>query len=114
MEENLVLRPWGSYRVLAKGESYQIKEIRVNPGNRLSYQVHKMRSEHWLVLKGEAEVMLDGERFKASIGESIDIPIGSAHRIGAGGVKELVFIEIQRGEYLEEDDIERLEDDYGR
>lgn len=109
-----VERPWGSYEVLGTGEGYQVKEIRVKPGMRLSYQRHARRSEYWLVISGVAEVVIEGEKRIARAGESVYVPLSFAHRVGAGEGEELVFVEIQRGTYLGEDDIERLEDDFGR
>src|SRR5919198_448128 len=83
-------RPWGSFTVLDEGEGYKVKRIEVLPGKRLSYQRHARRAEHWMVV------------------------VGTAHRVENPGAGPLVFIEIQRGDYLGEDDIVRLEDDFGR
>lgn len=107
------LRPWGRYIVLKEAKGYKVKRIEVKEGFRLSYQRHKKRSEHWYILEGKATVTLDGKEIILSKGESIDIPPLSLHRIEAKR-GDLVFIEIQRGEYLLEDDIERIEDDFGR
>ena len=86
----------------------------VLPGKRLSYQRHARRSEHWFMVRGTAEVTLDGEVTRLSAGDSVDIPVGTDHRIANAGDAEVVFIEVQHGEYFGEDDIVRLEDDYGR
>jgi mannose-6-phosphate isomerase len=107
-------RPWGEYRVLAEDGDWKVKRIDVNVGQRLSYQKHERRSEHWVVVAGRARVTLDGSERELEVGDTIDIPAGTAHRVESCGRGPLTFIEIQRGEYLGEDDIERLEDDYGR
>ena len=107
-------RPWGSFTVLDEGEGYKVKRIEVLPGKRLSYQRHARRAEHWFVVKGTALVTLDGRDLTLSVGEAVDIPVGTAHRIANPGEELLVFIEVQRGDYLGEDDIVRFEDRYGR
>jgi len=107
-------RPWGSFTILDEGESYKIKRIEVLAGKRLSYQTHSRRSEHWMVVAGTAKVTLDGKETTMGTGGTIDVPIGAAHRIENVGGGILVFIEIQRGSYLGEDDIQRLQDDFGR
>lgn len=107
-------RPWGSYTVVDEGRDHKVKRIEVLPGRRLSYQRHKRRAEHWFIVSGNAEVTLDGVSYQLNAGESIDIPTGAAHRVANSDQQDLVFIEVQHGEYLGEDDIERLEDDYGR
>ena len=107
-------RPWGRFVSIDHGAGYQVKRIEVLAAKRLSYQTHAHRAEHWLVVRGEALVTLDGEDHPLTAGDSIDIPVGSAHRMANPGPETLVFIEIQRGDYLGEDDIVRLSDDYGR
>lgn len=107
-------RPWGSYTVLDVGQGYQVKRIEVLPGKRLSYQKHAHRAEHWTIVNGTAKVTLDGREMLHAVGDSVDIPIGAAHRIENVGHERLVFIEVQRGNYLGEDDIVRLQDDFGR
>ena len=107
-------RPWGTYTVIGGGDRYQVKEIVVRPDKRLSYQRHAHRSEHWFVVAGSGEVVLDGQPRKVIAGDAVDVPVGQLHRIGNPGTEPLVFIEIQRGDYLGEDDIERLDDDFGR
>lgn len=107
-------RPWGSFTVLDEGEGFKVKRIEVLPGKRLSYQRHARRAEHWMVVAGTARVTLDGGEQVVCCGETFDIPIGSAHRVENPAADLLVFIEIQRGDYLGEDDIVRLEDDFGR
>ncbi len=107
-------RPWGNFTVLDEGATYKVKRIEVLPGKRLSYQKHKNRSEHWMIVGGRAQVTLDGRQLVLSPGETVDVPVGAAHRIENIANEKLIFIEIQRGMYLGEDDIERLQDDYGR
>ena len=107
-------RPWGYYKVLADEPDHKVKRIVVFPGKRLSLQKHQKRSEHWFLLSGQGIVTLDGERLNKKGGESVNIPCGSLHRIENSGTVDLNFIEVQTGEYFGEDDIERLEDDYGR
>jgi mannose-6-phosphate isomerase len=107
-------RPWGRYAVLDEGPDYKVKRIEVLGGKRLSYQRHASRAEHWVIVGGTAEVTLNGERHHLEPGQTIDIGVGAAHRIANPGEDTLVFIEVQRGPYLGEDDIVRLEDDYGR
>lgn len=107
-------RPWGSFTVLDEGENFKVKRLEVLPGKRLSYQRHSRRSEHWLVVRGVAKVTLNGAEILVNSGEAIDIPVGSAHRVENPEGEQLVFIEIQTGDYFGEDDIERLEDDFGR
>jgi mannose-6-phosphate isomerase len=107
-------RPWGSYTVLDEGHHYKVKRLEVLPGKRLSYQKHTQRSEHWMVVQGSASVTLDGQEITVEIGETVNVPLGTAHRITNPGSELLVLIEIQRGSYLGEDDIIRLQDDYGR
>jgi mannose-6-phosphate isomerase len=109
-----VEKPWGAYQVLDAGEGFQVKRIEVRPGGRLSYQRHARRAEHWFVVAGEAQMILDGAERRLSPGEFVDIPVGAAHRLASAGEERLVLIEIQTGDYLGEDDIVRLEDDYGR
>ena len=107
-------RPWGTYTVLEEAPNFKVKRIEVLPGKRLSYQKHSQRAEHWFVVEGTAKITLDGKQITISAGEAIDIPIGAAHRVENPGDDDLIFIEVQRGTYLGEDDIVRLEDDYGR
>ena len=108
-------RPWGNYTVLDDdAPDHKVKRIVVHPGKRLSYQRHSQRSEHWFIVSGTAVVTLDGVETTLHAGESIDIPQEGAHRIANPGDDDLVFVEVQHGTYFGEDDIERLEDDYGR
>lgn len=107
-------RPWGTFTVLDEGEGFKVKRIEVYPGKRLSYQKHSQRAEHWVVVKGTAKVTLDDRDILVEAGEAIDIRIGSAHRVENPGEQTLIFIEVQQGSYLGEDDIVRLQDDFGR
>jgi mannose-6-phosphate isomerase-like protein (cupin superfamily) len=107
-------RPWGTFTVLDEGENYKVKRIEVLAGKRLSYQKHAQRAEHWVVVQGTAKVTLDDRDIIVSVGEDVDIPVGSAHRVENPGDELLIFIEVQKGSYLGEDDIVRLQDDFGR
>ena len=107
-------RPWGSFTVLDEAANYKVKRIEVLPEQRLSYQKHEHRAEHWMVVAGRAKVTLDGRDINVPTGGVVDVPVGAAHRIENVGSEKLIFIEIQRGSYLGEDDIQRLQDDYGR
>jgi mannose-6-phosphate isomerase-like protein (cupin superfamily) len=107
-------RPWGSFTVLDDGDGHKVKRIVVRPGKRLSYQRHARRSEHWFVVHGRGRLVLDGRTSELTEGMAADIPMESAHRIENDGSGDLVFIEVQHGDYFGEDDIVRLEDDFGR
>jgi mannose-6-phosphate isomerase len=107
-------RPWGAYSVLDDGDDCKVKRMTVDPGQRLSYQSHARRAEHWVVVSGKATVTLDGTDHTVEPGSSIDIPLGAAHRVANHGTLPLVFIEVQLGDYFGEDDIVRYSDDYGR
>ncbi|MEP7077108.1 MAG: phosphomannose isomerase type II C-terminal cupin domain, partial [Acidobacteriota bacterium] len=107
-------RPWGSFTVLDEGEDYKVKRIEVLPGKRLSYQRHSRRAEHWFVVRGTAKVTLNGTEFLVNAGEYVDIAVGVSHRVENQESHDLIFIETQTGDYFGEDDIERLEDDFGR
>jgi len=107
-------RPWGSYTVVDQGPAHKVKRIVVAPGMRLSYQVHNHRSEHWFIIEGSGKATFDGAELDVRHGVTIGVPVGVAHRIENVGDDELVFIEVQHGDYFGEDDIIRLEDDFGR
>ena len=107
-------RPWGSYTVLIDEPDHKVKTIVVLPGCRLSYQVHGKRSEHWFIVRGTGTVVLNERDVPVEPGVAIDVPAGMAHRIANTGTEDLVFIEVQTGEYFGEDDIVRLDDDFGR
>ncbi|MDO9536544.1 MAG: phosphomannose isomerase type II C-terminal cupin domain [Bacillota bacterium] len=106
--------PWGQWEVLLSEESYKVKRIIVLPGHRLSYQKHFHRSEHWVAVQGQGMITIDGQEIILNPGEAVDIPTESAHRAANRGDEPFIFIEVQRGSYLGEDDIVRLEDNYGR
>jgi len=108
------VRPWGTFQVIGLGEGYQVKRIAVLPTKRLSYQLHRFRAEHWYVVGGVGTATVDGRSVHVEPGESVDIAVGIAHRIENTGRDVLVMIEVQLGSYLGEDDIVRIEDDFGR
>jgi mannose-6-phosphate isomerase len=107
-------RPWGTYTVLDEQRNYKIKRIEVTAGHRLSLQKHHHRSEHWIVVSGSALVTCGDSQYTVSVNESTFIPVGELHRLENPGKIPLVIIEVQSGEYLGEDDIVRIDDDYCR
>ncbi len=107
-------RPWGNYKTMLKGDRWQVKIITVSPGASLSLQMHHHRAEHWIVVKGTAEIELDGEKTLLSENQSVHIPLGSKHRLSNPGKLPLELIEVQSGAYLDEDDIVRFEDKFNR
>jgi len=111
-------RPWGSFEHLLDTEYCKVKRIIVKPGQRLSYQYHHKRSECWVVVQGRATVTLDGKDFEYEsdnqLGNIVNIPVGTKHRVRNDEEIDLIFIETQTGTYFGEDDIVRIEDDYGR
>ncbi len=109
-----VRRPWGYYDSIDQGERFQVKRIVVQPGARLSLQLHHHRAEHWIVVRGTARVVRGDEQFMLSENESTYIPIGVQHRLENPGKLPLEIIEVQSGSYLGEDDIVRFDDTYGR
>ena len=111
---NIEKRPWGNYHIIAKNTGYQIKEIKVAERSKLSLQKHKNRSEFWQIVKGQSKITIEERDHYLQEGEHIYIPKNTIHRIENIGKEELIFIEIQLGENLKEEDIIRLEDDYGR
>jgi mannose-6-phosphate isomerase-like protein (cupin superfamily) len=113
-EPDVDRRPWGHFEVLRDAAFCKVKLLVVNPGQRLSLQRHARRAEHWHVVKGRAEIMLDGVTHVLRCGESLDIPRLAWHRLANSDVTELVVVEVQIGEYFGEEDIERGSDDYGR
>ena len=114
LEHLTVQRPWGSYTVLEEGPGFKVKRVTVNPGGRLSLQLHHRRSEHWVVIAGTARVTRGEEVFDLSVGQSTAIPVETMHRLENPGETILHIIEVQNGLYLGEDDIVRFKDDYGR
>lgn len=109
-----VYRPWGSYEGIDSGDKYQVKHIIVNPGAKLSLQMHHKRAEHWIVVSGVAQVTCDDKVFSMTENQSTYIPLGAKHRLENTGTEPLHLIEVQSGSYLGEDDIVRFEDTYGR
>jgi mannose-6-phosphate isomerase-like protein (cupin superfamily) len=107
-------RPWGFYEILADTSDHKVKRITVDPGKRLSLQRHRHRSEHWHMVAGQAVVSVDGQDVELGPGDSVNIHCGATHRVHNPGDRPVVFIEVQRGDYFGEDDIERLADDFGR
>jgi mannose-6-phosphate isomerase-like protein (cupin superfamily) len=107
-------RPWGHWEVLDAAPGYAVKRIRVHPGGILSLQRHQHRAEQWTVVAGQARVTRNHETLDVGPGESVAIGLGDVHRVANPGHVDLVFIEVQTGRRLREDDIERLEDTYGR
>ena len=114
-EDKFDQRPWGSFTVLDEGSDYKVKRLEILPQKRLSYQRHARRAEHWYVVRGIAKVTLNGVEILLKKGDSLDVLTGDAHRIENPETTDtLVLIESQIGDYFGEDDIERLEDDFGR
>ena len=107
-------RPWGHYENLVEGAGHKIKRITMAPGARLSLQKHQRRAERWTVISGRGVAAVDGKDIPLSPGETVYIPLGAAHRMANPGADPLVFAEVQLGDYFGEDDIIRLQDDYGR
>lgn len=114
MTGDFAVRPWGTWQVLDEGAGYKVKRIEVEPGKRLSYQTHDHRAEHWIIVAGTATCTIEGRTVTAGPGERVYVEIGEAHRITNAHDELLVIVEVQLGEYCGEDDITRLQDDYGR
>lgn len=106
--------PWGRFEVLSEAPGHKVKRITVEPGGCLSLQLHHQRSEHWFVVAGKGFAIVDGKKKSLRAGLSIDIPKKAKHRVRNSSEENLVFIEVQTGEYCGDDDIERFEDKYGR
>lgn len=107
-------RPWGTYQTLAIASGYQVKILTVTPGSRLSLQRHRQRAEHWVVVKGSPTLTIGNQTHAYSVDTAVYIPVGVLHRIENLSHDNVVLVEVQVGEYLGEDDIERVEDIYGR
>ncbi|MBT5860441.1 MAG: mannose-1-phosphate guanylyltransferase/mannose-6-phosphate isomerase [Alphaproteobacteria bacterium] len=112
--DTTVYRPWGAYKVLESGDTFQVKRVTVNPGAKLSLQLHHKRAEHWVVVSGSATVTRGEDTLELSRNQSAYIPIGTKHRLENKGKEPLHIIEVQTGDYLGEDDIVRFDDAYGR
>ncbi len=106
--------PWGKWEVMLDQPGYKVKRITVDPGQQLSYQKHTQRREHWVAVLGEGLVLLEGKEHILVVGDSIDVPAGMLHRVTNPGSAPFIFIEVQIGSYLGEDDIVRIENHYGR
>ena len=113
-ENRKVYRPWGNYFSVEEDSNWQIKRIEVNPESSLSLQLHKKRAEHWIVVKGIANVEINEKKFLLKENQSCFIPEGYKHRLSNLNKEPLIIIEVQSGSYLGEDDIIRFEDNYGR
>jgi len=107
-------RPWGNFKVIHSDVDFKVKLLVVRPGSRLSYQRHLRRAERWTVVRGSARVVVEDLETVHDVGDVITIRKGQRHRLENPGSEDLVIVEVQIGDYLGEDDIERLEDDYGR
>lgn len=107
-------RPWGTWEVLDSAENFCVKRICVIPGGKLSLQMHHHRAEHWIIVKGIGKIMLDEQIFEKQAGESVYIPAETKHRIENASTEQMEFIEVQTGKRLDEKDIVRFEDIYGR
>lgn len=114
MDNNNCTRPWGFFENLDERDDHKLKRITVYPGKRLSLQRHRRRSEHWYVVQGTGIIRLGDENVAVCPGVSVDIRSGVLHRMENTGSQDLIYIEVQTGDYFGEDDIERIEDDYGR
>lgn len=112
--ESIVLKPWGSYQIIEQGDKYLIKRIIVKPGGKLSLQSHQYRSEHWIVVQGEAEVTINNDIKVLSSNENIFIPLQAKHRLANNSSEDLILIEVWYGDNLHEEDIFRYEDIYNR
>jgi mannose-6-phosphate isomerase len=108
------VRPWGSWEVLDQGPDYKVKRITVQTRSRLSLQTHAHRAEYWMIVAGVATCTVGNRNVVLRAGESVHVALGAPHRIGNHEDEDLILIEVQLGAYLGEDDIVRLEDDYGR
>ena len=111
---NIEKRPWGNYHIIAKNLGYQIKEIKVSVNSKLSLQKHQNRAEFWQIIKGSCKVTVGEKEYELKDNDNIHIPKNTLHRIENTGNQELIFIEIQLGMDIKEEDIVRIEDDYGR
>ena len=112
--EEIVERPWGTYQTILRGDNYQVKRIVVNPNSQLSLQSHNHRSEHWIIVEGIGTITLGDKQIELKKDGHIYIPVKEKHRMSNFTSEKVVFIEVQNGDYLGEDDIVRYEDVYGR
>lgn len=107
-------RPWGNYMKLYQERGVWVKRVEVSPGQRLSLQKHNKRTEKWIIVAGHGLAVIDGKDIPVLPGSILDVPLGAVHRIGNTGKEKLIFIEVATGDYLAEDDIVRIQDDYSR
>lgn len=114
MASTRVIRPWGWYETVSESPGSTIKRIGVDAGQRISLQRHRHRAEHWVVVRGTAHVTVNADSFDLAPGQHVDIPLGAVHRLTNRTADPVEIVEVQMGDYLAEDDIERLNDDYGR
>ena len=112
--KNEIHRPWGHYEILHREPGVQVKRIAIHPGMRFSLQTHKQRSERWVVVAGRGMATVGQNEIQVQKGSTIEIAVGQVHRLHNNGREPLVIIEVQMGDYLGEDDIQRLADDFGR
>ncbi len=112
--EEIVKRPWGTYQTILRENTYQVKRIIVNPNSQLSLQSHNHRSEHWIIVEGNGTITLGDKQIEVKKDDSVYIEVKEKHRMSNFTNKPVVFIEVQNGDYLGEDDIVRYEDVYGR
>lgn len=108
------LRPWGWFETLSDVPGHKVKRIRVLPGQQISLQRHRRRAEHWVVVLGQARISIGTEALDLGVGQHVDIALGESHRLANLTQDPIEIVEVQFGDYLGEDDIERLSDDYGR
>ena len=108
------IRPWGGYLILIDGEKYKVKKLVISPKKRFSLQYHNKRTETWTIIKGKVEITIGDKKQSYSYGQTISVPVGTKHRIENTGNEDAEIIEVQTGTYFGEDDIVRLEDDFGR
>ena len=104
-------RPWGGFENLLEAEAYKVKRLVIKPGQRISYQSHQKRAEHWYIV---SVATIDDTEIPVGPGSTVDVGVGVKHRVGCTGEEDLILIEVQTGTYFEEDDIERFSDDYNR
>ena len=111
---SIVSKPWGSFQVIEEGNNYTLKRLTVKKGGKLSLQSHNYRTEHWVIVQGEAEVTLEDSNFKLKENENILIPLNAKHSVANNNEQDLIIIEVWYGDTLEEDDIIRYQDIYNR
>jgi len=113
-KKEMHFRPWGTYEVILADAGYKVKRLTIHPGKRLSLQKHKKREERWVVARGRGRAQIGEEELEIGLGDVLRVPLDTLHRLENTGDIDLTLIEVQMGEYLGEDDIERVSDDWGR